>query len=590
MTNPLAWQQRATLGLLALFATANWGCAAAPTEKRAENRNPSLWATVNTTSQPPSTSVSAGGAWQNSGFDSSGSYFALASDNYVFVPSPASDSVVVIDSNSQSIRSVQTGANPSHLVTIPGSDAAVTLNTGSGDASLLRVDPTGNIAQTRLPLVTGANALVVAPSGRYAVAFFDSDQPLASNQIGDFQAVSLLNLSEGQESSYTLTTGFKPEEVLFPPADPSHAFVRTESELSVLALDDIDNSGLVPAHELPDDAIGATDIHITADGSYAIAPGSSSEIQFIDLLSGDRTSIFLWSVLGKPDPNLSDEAWADVQATYPATEELPASSTYQRYSIIKLAYDAGTNSLFALLNSQSFPDRAILCKVPLTDAIFDLSAIESEPLGIAANSLQVTTVGLVIAYYADLTSTEERLSVLDFAQPQDSGVRRRTVTLLKGVRDVVLSPDGETAIVLHSHKFKDPNYPGLPLEERIARSPGHSLLKLDTGESKLEQTKVDAQQALFSTAGTEAFVLFNTANPPYLDEPVKEVMLIDVQRFVTQQVILLDSPPLFGANVPGQPRFFVAQNHPDGRLSFIDWSTGEVRTVTGFELNSRIQN
>jgi hypothetical protein len=33
----------------------------------------------------------------------------------------------------------------------------------------------------------------------------------------------------------------------------------------------------------------------------------------------------------------------------------------------------------------------------------------------------------------------------------------------------------------------------------------------------------------------------------------------------------------------------VGQDHPDGRLSFIDWETGAVQSVTGFDLNSRIR-
>jgi hypothetical protein len=34
---------------------------------------------------------------------------------------------------------------------------------------------------------------------------------------------------------------------------------------------------------------------------------------------------------------------------------------------------------------------------------------------------------------------------------------------------------------------------------------------------------------------------------------------------------------------------FVGQAHPDGRVSFIDWKTLGVESVTGFELNSRIR-
>jgi hypothetical protein len=35
-------------------------------------------------------------------------------------------------------------------------------------------------------------------------------------------------------------------------------------------------------------------------------------------------------------------------------------------------------------------------------------------------------------------------------------------------------------------------------------------------------------------------------------------------------------------------RVFVSQEHPEGRISFINWETGVVESVTGFELNGRI--
>jgi hypothetical protein len=33
---------------------------------------------------------------------------------------------------------------------------------------------------------------------------------------------------------------------------------------------------------------------------------------------------------------------------------------------------------------------------------------------------------------------------------------------------------------------------------------------------------------------------------------------------------------------------FVAQQHPEGRITFIDLVSGEPRTITGFELGSKV--
>jgi hypothetical protein len=40
--------------------------------------------------------------------------------------------------------------------------------------------------------------------------------------------------------------------------------------------------------------------------------------------------------------------------------------------------------------------------------------------------------------------------------------------------------------------------------------------------------------------------------------------------------------------IPATQRAFVGQDHPEGRITFIDEATGALQSVTGFELNSRI--
>jgi hypothetical protein len=52
----------------------------------------------------------------------------------------------------------------------------------------------------------------------------------------------------------------------------------------------------------------------------------------------------------------------------------------------------------------------------------------------------------------------------------------------------------------------------------------------------------------------------------------------------------LGSPPISVGAVLSAERIFVNQEHADGRITFIDWTTGEARTVTGYELNSTIRD
>jgi hypothetical protein len=49
----------------------------------------------------------------------------------------------------------------------------------------------------------------------------------------------------------------------------------------------------------------------------------------------------------------------------------------------------------------------------------------------------------------------------------------------------------------------------------------------------------------------------------------------------------LASPPMAAGFVGSAGRGFIAQDHPAGRVTFIDGS-GQVRTITGFELGASV--
>jgi hypothetical protein len=57
-----------------------------------------------------------------------------------------------------------------------------------------------------------------------------------------------------------------------------------------------------------------------------------------------------------------------------------------------------------------------------------------------------------------------------------------------------------------------------------------------------------------------------------------------------EDFVELASPPAAGATgiVEGAGRGFVAQTHPEGRITFVDLKTAQAHTITGFELAARI--
>ena len=50
----------------------------------------------------------------------------------------------------------------------------------------------------------------------------------------------------------------------------------------------------------------------------------------------------------------------------------------------------------------------------------------------------------------------------------------------------------------------------------------------------------------------------------------------------------LASPPMAVGIAAVSGRGFVAQEHPEGRITFLDLAAGQARTITGFELGARV--
>jgi hypothetical protein len=50
----------------------------------------------------------------------------------------------------------------------------------------------------------------------------------------------------------------------------------------------------------------------------------------------------------------------------------------------------------------------------------------------------------------------------------------------------------------------------------------------------------------------------------------------------------LASPPIAAGVVGGANRAYVAQQHPEGRITFLTLDSGEARTLTGYELGARV--
>jgi hypothetical protein len=488
-----------------------------------------------------------------------------ASNRFVYAANPKAGTVSIIDAQTQAIQTLETGAQPTFLRTLAGTDDAIVLNVGSNDATILRSPAAANGAQTStVEVVRGANVIAVAPDGKHAVVYFNAGYSTAGNQSGSFQDVTVLSLGVGADKAIGMTVGFKPRDVFFA-AGGGTAYLVTDDGISVLDFARIESEGTGIAQLVslgPNVDQQGLDVSVTPSGEYALTrePGESV-VRLIDLGTGQISDLDLATVLPAPEGG-NDDAGVDVVP--PAPPDV---------SDLELA----PNGAFALAVVR---DRSMVLKIPIPDGFADATEIQSFVIeGELVGSATIAPQGDRALLYTTAVDVE-RITIL----PLDGTTAPKTVALRKTVKAVAIAPDGRTALIIHKKADGDPKQPGIDPDLQLARSFGYSVLRIPSGDVKLQVTSSAPGSFTIVPDGSYLFLLFRDDATA-----VREVQKIEAKSFLVHP-IALGSPPISLGAVPTSQRVFVNQEHPDGRLTFIDWNTDAVRTVTGFALNSRIRD
>lgn len=486
-----------------------------------------------------------------------------AGDRFVYAANPAGDTVAVIDATNLRISTVEAGDQPTFLQTLVGTDNAIVLNVGSNDATLIRATE-ANISRSTVKVVPGANAIAVAPDGKHAVVYYDSAYTSASGSSGSFQDVTVIRIDDTGDTGVSLTVGFRPSAV-FHQADGSRSFVVTEDGVSILDYATIDRDGAGIAPTIPTGSVGsgALDVSVTADGKYALARSeNSSALRLIDLNSRDITTLQLTSAL-----LTSDDADAGVASSEPIA-----------LAVTDLDLSPDGRTAFAVVR-----DASTVLALPIPEAFSDSTTVAAIHVpGQVIGSITIADDGRRALLYTTAWDVIETVTVINLEDISDAP---RTVALRKSVKAIAIAPDGETALVVHKKLDGSPEQVGLTPDEMIDRSYGYSVVNLATSFAKLQVTDTEVGPFSVVPDGNYLFLLLNT-------EPSRLVQRVNLRSFVVDSVTLGSRPVSIGA-VEQSHKVFVSQEHPDGRITFIDWTAESLadatESVTGFELNSRIR-
>jgi hypothetical protein len=454
----------------------------------------------------------------------------VATDHYVWTANPASGKVALISADDFSVRLAEAGAAPTTVAALPGheEDAALVLNAGSDDATVLRLGPDGAIASQTLKTHAGANAVAVSPSGKWALIWSNAALEDANtlDPTDGLQDVTVAKLDEAPVPTTILTVGYRPSAVSFDDAE-EHAFFVTAPGMTVVDLGDAPHPDRdVELTENPVSDQAARDVSVTPDGAYAVVRlDGEKTLGFVELATGARSSVTL------PD--------------YVTDLDLSADG--------KRAFAVSGGAL-------------VVVPVPPGDAdpsTFARAAAEGE----VGRSVTLSPDASLALLYSNATA-DQYLGILTGGGDWSS-YEARAVDLKAPVRAAFAAPDGR-----HGITFQTPAAGG-------SKAGAFSIVSAQLDRApKIIGTDAPPTALAFSPDGARAVITTRD-----LAKQRYGMYLVELAS-LAQTFIQLSSPPL-SAGIVGDYGF-VAQAHPEGRITFVNLTDASQRTLTGFELAAKV--
>jgi hypothetical protein len=489
----------------------------------------------------------------------------IATGHFIWVANPQSGRVAYVNASTLEVHTVEAGNAPTHMSAIPGpDDAVIVLNVLSHDATVLRIGPQGFESWTIRGVAAGANALTVSADGKWAIAWTDARRIKNPAPLDGYQDLTVMNLDRQAARPKTIVTaGYRPVAVAFA-SDGARAFAVTEDGITVVELGEAAGprvSKNVIITDDPTEDVDTRDVSLTPSGGLAvIRREGSAVVGIVDLAGGARTDVTL------------SGAVTDLDVT---------SDGKRAVAVVR--------------------DAAEVAIIPLDGGIAGAAAVTRVTIaGETVGSVALAPGGTTALLYSNAVALA-RIAVLTLTGTPSA----RVVKLHARVLSVFPSADGANAVVLHADDTPAPPGPatdggaaadggvttdgGVTADGGTATPPGpragraFSLVPLAGSlPAKIQTTDAPPTTVALSPTGDRALITVH--------DETKRVSAVYMGLFPTLEVqrFGLASPPIAAGVVAGAGRGFVAQRHPEGRITFLTLESGEARTLTGFELGSRV--
>lgn len=483
----------------------------------------------------------------------------IVTGKYVWSANPDSGRVALIDAATFEVRAVDAGFGPTHVAAVERADGvprALVINSRGHDATLLELDPDDVIRTRRVALHEGADSWSVSPDGRFAIAWSDSRNVAVSDPTDGFQDVTVVELADDGELAATrLTVGYRPASFAFA---GTRAFGVTQDGISVIELDgEVRLSALV---QLPGATRVQPDVSISPDGVRALARiEGSATLYEVTLASGVIREHELGGRISDLDLSADGStALAVVQRAAPgATADDADAGVAPDAGAVDAGADAGGAPEVVSGESEAL-------FIPL-------------PAGLADASLRRSLRAPAQSFASVVLSGDGERAVL-FSTGRASGrvtvvdrtLAARNLDLIAAVRAVFVTPDGSHALALQT-----------PPAGSIKRGAFSVFSLADVRAPKLVASDAPAEAVALLPDGSDRALVSVSSQGSYGAYLVRMPNLqVDFSE--------LPSRPLATGMIPSAGKGFVAQAHPEGRITFIDLADGAGREITGFELSSKV--
>jgi hypothetical protein len=281
------------------------------------------------------------------------------------------------------------------------------------------------------------------------------------------------------------------------------------------------------------------DVSVTSAGDYAIARRDGSpELLLVNLKTHTVTSLIMSS---------------------PVTDLDLLPSGTQAFAVLR--------------------DESTLVRIDIPEGFTKGAAQKSYQFDdVTIGSVTMSAKGKYALLYTTAVPSKS-LVILDFAKEE-----YRIVDLTKAIRAIAISPDENSALVVNTAPTASGSGGTTGTSSSTANSSyGYTMVHLEDGYKKVVDTAANPNPFAITPDSTYAFVLLRDDKAS-----VRVAQRISLTSYIVDN-FPLGSPPNSIAALSGSHNVFVGQVYSEGRISFIDWTTGIVRTVTGFALNGRIQ-